>query len=76
MKNRTILGTAFISCGILLLNSCASIPKNAKPVENFDVNRYLGAWYEIARFDFRFEKAFYLGGKSLVLFFLQERIVF
>ena len=56
MKKRTILGTAFIACGILLLNSCASIPKNAKPVENFDVNRYLGAWYEIARFDFRFEK--------------------
>ena len=56
MKAKTIIGTAFIACGILLLNSCASIPKNAKPVENFDINRYLGAWYEIARFDFRFEK--------------------
>ena len=56
MKRKTIIGTAFITCGILLLNSCASIPKNAKPVENFDVNRYLGTWYEIARFDFRFEK--------------------
>lgn len=56
MKTKTIVGTAFIACGILLLNSCASIPKNAKPVDNFDVNRYLGAWYEIARFDFRFEK--------------------
>ena len=30
--------------------------KNAKPVQNFDANRYLGTWYEIARFDFRFEK--------------------
>ena len=56
MKAKTIIVTAFIACGILLLNSCASIPKNAKPVENFDVHRYLGAWYEIARFDFRFEK--------------------
>jgi len=56
MKRKTIIGTVFIACGILLLNSCASIPKNAKPVGNFNVNRYLGAWYEVARFDFRFEK--------------------
>lgn len=41
---------------VTLLNSCASIPKKAKAVENFDINRYLGTWYEIARFDFRFEK--------------------
>lgn len=39
-----------------ILASCASIPKNAKPVQNFDANRYLGTWYEIARFDFRFER--------------------
>lgn len=32
------------------------MPKKAKPVNNFEVNRYLGVWYEIARFDFRFEK--------------------
>lgn len=43
-------------CIVVLLHSCASIPKNAKPIENFDVNRYLGTWYEVARFDFRFEK--------------------
>lgn len=36
--------------------SCKSIPEKAIPVKNFDVNRYLGTWYEIARFDFRFEK--------------------
>lgn len=27
-----------------------------KPVENFDIERYLGEWYEIGRFDFRWEK--------------------
>ena len=32
------------------------MPKNSKPVQNFDINKYLGTWYEIARFDFRFEK--------------------
>lgn len=41
-----------------LFGSCNSsvIPEKAKAVENFDVNRYLGTWYEIARFDFYFEK--------------------
>ncbi|MCO4292623.1 lipocalin family protein [Solitalea sp. MAHUQ-68] len=47
--------TLIIGIGILF-NSCTSIPPKARPVENFDVNRYLGTWYEIARFDFRFEK--------------------
>lgn len=56
MKTTAIIKTALIACGILLINSCSSIPEKAKPVENFDVNRYLGVWYEIARFDFRFEK--------------------
>jgi apolipoprotein D and lipocalin family protein len=35
---------------------CASMPKKAEVVNNFDADRYLGKWYEIARFDFRFEK--------------------
>ena len=32
------------------------IPKNAVAVEPFDMNRYLGKWYEIARLPNRFEK--------------------
>ena len=35
---------------------CRSIPKNMEPVGNFDLQRYLGKWYEIARFDFTFER--------------------
>ncbi len=45
-----------IIISLLLFPSCASIPKNAKAVDNFEVNKYLGTWYEIARFDFRFER--------------------
>ncbi len=41
---------------IALLNSCSYIPKNAKAVSNFSSQKYLGKWYEIARFDYRFEK--------------------
>jgi Bacterial lipocalin len=45
-----------LSVAVIMLSSCASIPKGATSVESFDVNRYLGKWYEIARFDFSFEK--------------------
>jgi len=43
--------------GLIIYNSCsAGIPKGAKAVNNFDAKKYLGRWYEIARFDYRFEK--------------------
>ncbi len=43
--------------GILLLNSCSvGIPDKAAAVQNFDAEKYLGKWYEIARLDFKFEK--------------------
>ena len=29
---------------------------SVEPMENFDVNRYLGRWHEIARLDHRFER--------------------
>ena len=38
------------------LGSCVAIPKGAKAVEPFQKNKYLGTWYEIARFDFKFER--------------------
>lgn len=40
----------------LLLPGCTGIPQNIKPVGDFNVNRYLGSWYEIARLDHPFEK--------------------
>ncbi len=38
------------------LSSCTGIPKGINPVTDFDVNRYVGKWYEIARLDNRFER--------------------
>lgn len=32
------------------------VPENVTPIENFDLNRYLGKWYEVARVENRFEK--------------------
>lgn len=51
-----ISGTLLGAITIAALISCRSIPKGLKAVKPFDSKRYLGQWYEIARFDFRFEK--------------------
>ena len=40
----------------LLLASCTYTPKDIKPVEGFQVDQYLGTWYEIARLDHSFER--------------------
>ncbi len=40
----------------LLLASCTGIPENIKPVGQFELQRYLGTWYEIARLDHSFER--------------------
>ena len=40
----------------LVLASCTGMPDNIKPVQEFELPRYLGTWYEIARLDHRFER--------------------
>ena len=40
----------------LFLGGCAGIPKGMDPVGGFELERYLGTWYEIARLDHRFER--------------------
>ncbi len=40
----------------LLLTGCAGIPDNVKPVDNFELEKYLGKWFEIARLDHSFER--------------------
>ncbi len=42
--------------GLSTLVSCATIPSGVSAVKGFQQERYLGTWYEIGRFDFRFEK--------------------
>lgn len=57
MKTRNVLGlTALSLVTLALLKSCKTIPKNTVAVKPFDMKKYLGKWYEIARFDYRFEK--------------------
>lgn len=35
---------------------CVSVPEDLAPAKNFEVERYLGKWYEIARLDHSFER--------------------
>ena len=39
-----------------IFTSCVGIPDGVTAVQNFNKDKYLGKWYEIARFDFRFER--------------------
>jgi apolipoprotein D and lipocalin family protein len=41
---------------VLLLTGCVNVPENITPVDNFNIERYLGKWYEIARLDHSFER--------------------
>jgi apolipoprotein D and lipocalin family protein len=40
----------------LFLASCAGVPESIEPVTDFDLNKYSGKWFEIARLDHRFER--------------------
>ncbi|WP_413722074.1 outer membrane lipoprotein Blc [Sodalis sp. RH23] len=46
---------ALVASSLLSLSCSVNPPSGVRPVEKFDVNRYLGTWYEIARLDHRFE---------------------
>ena len=59
MKNLFVLSAALV--GVAALNEtpvvAASVgSEEVKTVGKLDLNRYMGRWYEIARFDHRFER--------------------
>jgi len=39
-----------------VLTGCLGMPDSVSPVTNFELERYLGTWYEIARLDHSFER--------------------
>jgi apolipoprotein D and lipocalin family protein len=54
-----VIHKAWIGLLLLLtlsLSGCLSMPDGVKPVSDFEVDRYLGKWYEIARLDHSFER--------------------
>ena len=55
---RTALHRAVIALIMapLLLAGCTGMPTGVEPVKGFELDRYLGKWYEIARLDHSFER--------------------
>ena len=57
MKTKSLFKNSLLGIfGILTFGSCSTIPDGAKAVKPFNKEKYLGKWYEIARFDFKFER--------------------
>jgi apolipoprotein D and lipocalin family protein len=48
--------TRLLTVMAMVFSGCVGIPENVTPVANFKLDRYLGKWYEIARFDHSFER--------------------
>ena len=49
--NKLLLGIMSI-----FLGGCLGMPEFVTPVKDFELDKYLGTWYEIARLDHSFEK--------------------
>jgi len=54
-KGLTIRLLSLLAASTMLFG-CVKIPAGIAPVDNFEVDRYLGRWYEIARLDHSFER--------------------
>jgi apolipoprotein D and lipocalin family protein len=52
---KPLIKVALVGAVVWLVTACVSTPVGVTTVQNFDAQRYLGKWYEIARLDNRFE---------------------
>jgi apolipoprotein D and lipocalin family protein len=56
MQLDRMIGRSIMLTALLLAAACTYTPKGVQPVRDFDVNRYMGRWYEVARLPNSFEK--------------------
>lgn len=55
-KKKSLLLLAGAAAGAVVYNIWKPVKSNLPVIQNFDVERYMGLWYEIARLDFYWEK--------------------
>ena len=55
-STRIMVRSVWTLVAVAMLSGCLGVPASVEPVEEFDLNRYLGKWYEIARLDHSFEE--------------------
>ena len=53
-KTRTL--STLLILATLGVSACTGLPQGTSAVSGFELDRYLGTWYEIARLDHRFER--------------------
>ncbi|MBQ4813268.1 lipocalin family protein [Pseudoalteromonas luteoviolacea] len=56
MLKGQLLRIVFVVWVSVSVIGCTGLPEGVQPVKSFDVQRYQGVWYEIARLDHRFER--------------------
>jgi len=56
MKLGKTIRLSVVAIFAMLLQSCTGTPDGVDVVSDFELDRYLGTWYEIARLDHRFER--------------------
>jgi len=56
LKIAQLLGCFIVMVLFAALFGCTGIPSGLEPVTGFELDRYLGKWYEIARLDHSFER--------------------
>ena len=56
IRGRKLIRLALFAAVAMLLAGCLGMPSQVSPVSGFDLQRYLGKWYEIARLDHSFER--------------------
>ena len=54
--HKRVCGNLPVFSLLVLLAGCTGKPDGVVPVDGFDLERYLGTWYEIARLDHSFER--------------------
>lgn len=53
---KRLISIALAALSLPFISSAQDVQYNNCPVSEFDLSRYLGTWYEIARFDHSFER--------------------
>jgi apolipoprotein D and lipocalin family protein len=56
LNQESALKTTILLISLFFLHGCLGMPDSVQPVTGFELERYLGKWYEIARLDHSFEK--------------------
>lgn len=55
-KQKSLLALTAVAAGAVIYNIWKPIKSDLPVIQDFDINRYLGTWFEVARIDFFWEK--------------------